>query len=89
MYEFKDEMHEFKNEMYEFKDEMYKFSDEVNERFDRSTKEIAQEIQEVGNLLNLIKWKRKRQNLCLKLRKAKGKSPRKKNFFFGGLPLFN
>ncbi len=31
---------------------MYKFTDEVNERFDTSTKEIADEIHEVSRLMS-------------------------------------
>ena len=46
------ELAEFKQEMYEFKEEMYKFTDEVNERFDKSTKEIADEIHELSKYMS-------------------------------------
>ncbi len=50
--EFRQEMYKFKNEIYEFKEEMYKFTDEVDERFDKSTKEIADEIHELSKYMS-------------------------------------
>lgn len=56
--EFKEEMHEFKNEMQEFKEEMHEFKNEMQEfkkevygLFDRNTKEIADEIHEIGRMI--------------------------------------